>query len=298
MSSDELGIVAGALGLAAAGRSGQQRAALLAAARTWYERAQTTNGMVPIEDPNVSDYYPDDGFTDDLAFAATGLYRATGDPAYLDEAAGYLQAGSDNEFYSGFTAGTVGPLAAADLCGGLGAPAVPNEDARSAGCDGLGKLVSAARERMGATAWGTPGIFMFGWVQDNAGAGAMAAAAHRAGVIRKGNVIAAAARDYMRGRNPWGASFIVGRGSGEARNPHHSAFLKGKAARLLDGAVVGGVTTREQMQDFDLTLGKSRYRRFNSNELVYEDRRENFETSEVGLVYSAAAVLLAASLGG
>ena len=298
VSSDELGIVAGALGLAAAGRSGQQRSALIAAAREWYERAKTTNAIVEIQDPNVSDYYPDDGFTDNLAFAATGLYRATGDATYLDEAAAYLRAGSDNEFYSGFTAGTVGPLAAADLCGGLGAPAVPNDAARRAGCDGLGKLVSAARERMAATAWGSPGIYMFGWVQDNAGAGALAAAAQRAGVVRDGNRIAAAARDYMRGRNPWGASFIVGRGTGEARNPHHSAFLKGRPAKLLDGAVVGGVTTRDQMRDFGLKVHKSRYRRFNSKTLVYEDRRENFETSEVGLVYSAASLLLAASLGG
>ena len=32
--------------------------------------------------------------------------------------------------------------------------------------------------------------------------------------------------------------------------------------------------------------------------LVYEDRRSNYVTSEVGLAYSAPAVLLAASLGG
>ena len=187
VSSDELGIVAGALGLAAAGRSGQQRGALIAAAREWYERAKATNAIVEIQDPNVSDYYPDDGFTDNLAFAATGPVpgdRGPGLPRRGGRAT--CEPGSDNEFYSGFTAGTVGPLAAADLCGGLGAPAVPNDAARRAGCDGLGKLVSAARERMAATAWGTPGIFMFGWVQDNAGAGALAAAAQRAGVVREG----------------------------------------------------------------------------------------------------------------
>ena len=49
---------------------------------------------------------------------------------------------------------------------------------------------------------------------------------------------------------------------------------------------------------YDLTLGRSRFAQFNSDRIVYEDRRANFVTSEVGLSYSASCILLAASLGG
>ena len=55
---------------------------------------------------------------------------------------------------------------------------------------------------------------------------------------------------------------------------------------------------RAPLLNCTLKLGPGPYRRFNSNALVYEDRRENFETSEIGLGYSGAALLLAASLGG
>ena len=297
-SSNVAGSVAAALALTAARSAGARRDELVGAARDWYGAARATNALVPIDDPNVGDYYPDDIFTDDLAFAALELYRVTGEAGLLAAADPYFRRGDDDpQLYAGTTPGSVGPVVAADLCGGLGA-ATPAGSARRAGCQGLRKVVSAARERARANAFGSPGIFTFGWVQDNGGTGAVAAAAQRARVAPDGLRIAAGARDYALGRNPWGASFVVGPGRNEARSPHHAAYLKGRPARLLSGAVVGGPADPGSLRAFGLRLAPSPLRRFNSKATVYEDRRADFVTSEVGLSYSASAILLAASLGG
>jgi hypothetical protein len=262
------------------------------AAKEWYAQAVKTNGEVEWDDPNLSDFYPDDYFHDDLAFAATALWRATGDARYLAQAGDQLRAGPEDELYSGITVGTPRPLVAADLCGGLGAPAAPDPDIRALACGDVRKVMDVLRDRADDRAFGSPGIYTFGFIQDDAGAGVLAAAAQRAGVARDGRRLAAAARDYLRGRNQWGRSFVVGPAPYEAHNPHHSAYLKGKPARLLSGAVVGGPARPSDVTDSGLPEA---HNRFDGAGVVYEDKRADFVTSEVGLGYSAPAVLLAAS---
>ena len=112
ISSNVLGEAAAALALA-----GQ-----VDAAKQWYEQAVQTNAEVDIHDPNVSDFYPEDFFHDDLAFAADALWRATGEQKYLDDAGKQLSSGSENELYGGIVVGAPRALVAADLCGGLGLP--------------------------------------------------------------------------------------------------------------------------------------------------------------------------------
>ena len=297
LSSNVAGSVAAALALAAARSQGTGREQLIAAARDWYASGMSADALVPIGDSNVSDYYPDNIFTDDLAFAAIELFHVTGEQQLIAEAGDYLRRGDDNrQLYSGTTPGSVGPIVAAELCGGLGVPRAEGP-AGQAGCKALEKVASAARERSRQNAFGSPGIFTFGWAEDNGGSGAAAAAARRAGVASDGTRIAAAARDYMLGRNPWGRSFVVGTGSNEAKSPHHAVFLKGRPARLLSGAVVGGPADPGSVRDSGLRLARGPLTRFNSHSAVYEDRRADFVTSEVGLSYSASAILLAASLG-
>jgi hypothetical protein len=284
VSSSVLGEAAAALALAGE----------VEAAKQWYAQALETNAEVEWNDPNLSDFYPEDYFHDDLAFAATALYRATGDAQYLQQAGDQLRAGDENELYGGITVGAPRALVAADLCGGLGAPPAPDEAIRALACDDVRKTMDAIRARAGERAFGSPGIYTFGFIQDNTAAGALAAAAQRAGVADDGLRIAAAARDYLRGRNQWGRSFVVGTRRYEAHQPHHSAYLKGKPSKLLDGAVVGGPARPEDISGAGLPAAKDR---FAGAGVTYEDRRGNFVTSEVGLGYSAPAVLLASSLG-
>lgn len=296
-SANVLGSVAGALALAAARSGGAERAQLIAAAREWYAAGKASDALVPIQDPNISDFYPDNIFTDDMAFAALQLHRATGDPVLLTEALAYFARGDDDrQFFSGTVVGAIGPIVAADLCGLLGAPP-PSDAARQAGCAGVRKVVGAGRDRARESAFGTPGIVTFGWATDNGGAGAIAAAAGAGRVVPDGRAIGAGARDYLLGRNPWGASFLVGPGASDAKSPHSPVYLKGPPARLMNGAVVGGIARASDFAGAGLKLTLRRFTAFNSAFAQYEDRRDNYVTSEVGLAYSAASILLAASLG-
>lgn len=288
--SNTAGIAAAALALTAQRESGARADGLLAAAREWYAAGKASASPTDVR----GDFYEPQDWEDDMALAAVELWRATSESAFLADAVDFVARAAMD---SGVDSFSVGPLAAADLCGALGAPAPSDPAARDAGCGGLRTAASAAAERAGRTAFGTPGP-SFGSVQDLGGSGAMAAAAERSAGVGGGRRIGAAARDYLLGRNPWGASFVVGRGPGEARNPHHPAYLKGPPARLLDGAVVGGPAMPSNLANSGLPPASGPYARFNSPFAVYEDNREDFVTSEVSLAYSASAILLAASLSG
>jgi hypothetical protein len=281
-SSDVLGMTAAALAI-----SGH-----VTEAKAWYEQAKQTNGFQPAD----REYYPDDSFHDELAFGATELWRATGEQQYLDDAAEQLGLGSDNELYGGVVVGAPRGIVVADLCGGLGAAAAPGA-VKDAACGDLQKIFDAALERAYERAFGSPGIYTFGWVQDNGGAGIIGAAMSRAGLDPDGRNLAASALDYMRGRNQWGRSFIVGPARFEAHQPHHAAFLKGTPSDLLNGAVVGGAAGASDVSEQGLRLkGKAAERRYDGAGIVYDDVRADYVTSEVGLGYSAPAILLAAAL--
>ena len=104
-------------------------------------------------------------------------------------------------------------------------------------------------------------------------------------------------RDWLLGRNPWGASFIVGHGPNAARRPHHWAVAYRPAGQPV-GAVVGGPAPRTtvNMRKSDFTPA-FRERAFNSRQLVYEDNSGNYVNSEPAIDYNAAAILNLAAAG-
>ena len=224
-----------------------------------------------------------------MALAAVSLYRATGEDAYLDDATALLgavnvEAGLNPYYY-------VGPLAAADLCGGLGRPAVPRADVRQLACRTLAEGAEAAVKRSALTAFGSPGEFYFGWVQGHAGNAALTAAAERAGVVTGGRELAAGARDYLRGRNPWGADFVVGPGANAVHAPYHPLFLAGDPVALGRGLVVGGPAIAGQLPEFGITPNPSdRFAPFTPTyendfywgRIVYEDQPGTSSTARSG----------------
>jgi endoglucanase len=245
-----------------------------------------------------------------MALAAAQLFRAgagnaQGNP-YLSDAIGYLNAADVEGGFSPYF--SVGGLAAADLCGGLDSEPVACSDVRSAACAKLSQAAAAAIFRARLNAFESPGGFYFGWASYHGGSGALLAAASRASAIVnrvRAYDIALGARDFLLGRNPWGVSFLVGPGGREAKNPHHAVFLKGKPSKLGDGFVVGGPAIASQFGDFGLKPdADSALAKFNptyhdayyDGKVVYEDRRADFITSEVGIAYSASAMLLVASV--
>ncbi len=306
IGSGPAGAASAALALAAIreGLGTARGAQLLTLARQWYDRGKAVAGSGP-----ALEGFPQpggDGFSDwqgFMAMASALLFRAgagnaNGDP-FLTDALGFLGAATPENGFSPYF--SISGLAAAELAGGMVAPPVQRADVLDLAQSKLRDAVDGAAFRAGLTAFGTPGGFYFGWVSDHAGGGALLAAAQRAGIFGRGLAMANLARDYLLGLNPWGASFLVGSQKRDAHNPHHSIFLKGTPSDIGNGFVVGGPAIESQFADFGLKPAKrSPYVRFNptyqddqyNDTVVYEDRRADFITSEVGLAYSASAMLL------
>jgi hypothetical protein len=278
-----------ALALAAERTVDPVHSTLLAHAVAWYAAGKTSsapNPKLPV------DGYPDRTWRDDMAAGAAALYRATGEQAYLDDATTYL-ASADNQGTLGWD--SVGVFAAADLCGALGAPATSDPAAHAVACHVLGSNAQDAVLRASSNAFATPGDFAWGQTAANGGAGAVAALAGSAGLLPAGRAVAAGARDYLVGRNPWGSSFVVGLGPRAARHPHHWGSVFGSA--LPVGAVVGGPAPLARIRDQRSGIGGvPALGGFNTAAATYEDRREDYVTSEPAIDYSACSILLLAAL--
>ncbi|HST40336.1 MAG TPA: glycoside hydrolase family 9 protein, partial [Conexibacter sp.] len=276
-----------ALALAAERAPADVAPSLLGAAREWYAAGAAAGGVAP---RLGGDFYDGDTFEDALAAGAAALHRVTGERPYLDDALRHLAAiEPDGRLSWNALAG----FAAADLCGALGAPAVADATARDTACAALRAQGRAAVARARANGpFSTPGAFGWGQTGENGGAGALAALAGRATGVAGGAQTAAAARDWLLGRNPWGASFVVGYGPKAPRQPHHWASAGGPGQPR--GAVVGGPAPLSEIAAQE--VGTARGGPFSTAALTYEDRRANYVTSEPAIDYAAGSVLLLAAL--
>ena len=161
------------------------------------------------------------------------------------------------------------------------------------GCDVLRRKRQDRRPAArGGNAFGMPGFFTWGTTATNGGSGALAALATATPQgLAGGCEVAAGARDYLLGRNPFGRSFVVGYGRRAARHPHtwasvfgpgHAARRRASAGRPRAASVKG--------QGFEAAG------RLNSRFATYEDRLNDYVTSEPALDYAADSVLLLAAL--
>ncbi len=275
------GKVAAALAMAAARSPEPARSELVEKAGQWYEAGRASGRSTPAL-PGAGGFYVVPGWRDSLAAGAAALFRATGDGRYLAEARTYL-ARSDPRTVLGYF--NAAPLAAADMCGRLGAPALGSRPARRQACRFLrrnGRWVSHVAHR---GAFGLAGPATWGTTSSNGAGGAIAAiSGHRS--------IAAGARDYLLGRNPWGASFVAGFGPRSPRAIASWASIFGPGQPV--GAVVGGPAPWWELREQGFRPGGP-LRRFNSR-IVYEDRRRDYVTSEPALDYAANSILLLAAL--
>jgi hypothetical protein len=271
---DLAGKAASALAMAAQRATGDARDALVAQAREWYAMGQAANAPAKL----AGDFYTSTSFVDDLAAGATELYRATGEQPYLDQAKSYLaQADKD----SAFGWDEFGGFAAADMCGLLGAPTLD-----TGACAVINDVGAAAIARARRDAFGIPADFGWGVMASSATGGIAALLAGRSD-------IAAGARDYLLGRNPWGASFIVGYGPRSPRHPHHWASVFGPAKPV--GAVVGGPAPMSAVRQQQL---KIRRNVFSTSRAFYTDDLNDYVTSEPAIDYTADSILLLAALRG
>jgi hypothetical protein len=98
---------------------------------------------------------------------------------------------------------------------------------------------------------------------------------------RQYRVLAAEARDWIFGRNPWGVSFVIGvPETGVAASRPHHLFHKLKnhlpVGGLVDGPVYKDINDSLKFAPF----GQDRFERFQSEIGVYHDCYHDFSTNE------------------
>jgi hypothetical protein len=281
------GKVATALALAADRTVGTERAKLIADAEDWYAAGKAAQRATPAVG---GDFYVGTTWKDSMAAGAAALYRVTGDPSYLQDARRYLRQYGVGETWGYYD---MSPFAAADLCGALGAPPLGGDAAKKQGCGAFREAAEQVRSESRGTAFGATGYISWGTTQTvAAGAAESLLAAEHAG-FRNGARLAAAGRDYLLGRNPWGASFISGAGPHSPRKIHSWASVFGDS--LPHGAVVGGPAPKRQIVNQHVGNPRGPMAKFNAK-YASEDRRQVYDTSEPTIDSAASTVLLLATL--
>ena len=290
VGGDTAGKTAAALALVADRSPEPLRAQLLGAAREWYAAGLAAAAPLGPLGGRSGGFYLTGSWEDDMAGGAAALYRSTAEPAFLEQAEDFLR---NARYEAGIDPYSFSTFAAAELCGALGAPAASAGSARDFGCEVLADTGRFAAKVSRRTAFATPGEFTWGQTRLNANAGTAAALAERAGLLPGGEAIAASARDYLLGRNPWGRSFVAGYGQKPAREIHHWAVaLAGDGEPR--GAVVGGPAPADQVKEQGFRAKIRKFARYDSRRAVYEDHRPNYVTSEPTIDYSAATILMLA----
>jgi hypothetical protein len=272
--SDAAGQAAAALALAAQHEADPQRQALLVqAAREWLAAGRTVAKVWQ------EDFYPTEGFRDDLAFGAAELFRATGDGSEATAALTDIDVwtkGGEESWRVTLTNDELAALPAAELCGRLDLPAVQGVEKA---CDILAAGLDDVRDHV--SPFGLATSVDWGTLRNNAAGGVVALTAGDAAIAR-------GAQDYFLGRNPWGVRFQAGYG---VKHPHH--WLSRTGTNAPKGAVVGGPGPVKDSRGTGLKVVRGPY---DTGTVLYRDKLEDYVTNEVGIAYSAPAVLLAALL--
>jgi hypothetical protein len=290
IGGDLAGKVATALALAyqRTGSAGQ-----LDAARQWYDAGALSARPAPAlkragYPDYAGDFYVSDKWEDSMATGALELYRATGEQRYLDEYGVHIAARDSRAEGTISVVDSFSALGAADATGALGRPAIPPGDALNRSLQLLGENGAIAVHQARLNAFGMPGFFSWGTTAQNGGSGTIAALSAAGG--ERGCRVAAGARDYLLGRNPFGTSFVVGYGQHPAQHPHHWESLDGPGKPV--GAVVGGPAPIDQIE----SQGFRARGPLQSDFAAYVDERKNYVTSEPAIDYAAASILLLAAL--
>ena len=222
-----------------------------------------------------------------MALGAIELFRASGEPQDLADALDWIRG---HELGGSITWEDVGALAAAEFCGVLGLPA-PSPEAAAVGCGLLRSAAEQAAQRAQIHALATAGTLAFGTTAEHGGAGAVLALAGAAG-FEPGRSLAADARDWVLGRNPWGKSFVAGLGPGAPVQVHHL----GRGGVDPPRSPARSWAARPRPRYCASSAFGFRKGPFDGPAGVYQDKVSNYVTSEVALDYAASTLLLLATM--
>ncbi len=249
-------------------------------ARSMYQLAKNKPGCamsVPVRAPY---YYGESTYHDDLQWAATELFIATGNKAYLDDALRFAQPAGASRWMGKGRHGHYEFFPYVNLAHWRLYPhADEATKARLAAYyrDGLERLRIEAEKN--PYRLGTPLV----WCSTND----VIAFATQAKLYEQMTgdtayrMLAAEARDWIFGRNPWGVSMVIGvPEDGVASSKPHHLFWKLKkhlpVGGLVDGPVYKDINDGLKFGDF----GDDTLARFQSDAGVYHDLFADFSTNE------------------
>lgn len=252
----------------------------LEAAKSFYKLAQAKPGVamsVPVRAPY---YYGESSYFDDLEWAATELYIATGKKQYLDDAIRYADQAGDNPWMGADHHGHYEFFPYVNLAHWRLYPHVDEEiQARLAAYYRAGLERIRQRAENNPYRLGTPLV----WCSTN-DVVALATQARLYELMTCDTTyrpLAAEARDWIFGRNPWGVSMVIGvpENGRHASRPHH-LFYK-LANHLPVGGLVDGPVSKEinDSLKFD-TFSDPELEHFQSDVAVYHDQFADFSTNE------------------
>ncbi|MBU0640776.1 MAG: glycoside hydrolase family 9 protein [Planctomycetes bacterium] len=249
-------------------------------AESLYRLAQANPGCamsVPVRAPY---YYGESTFYDDLEWAATELYIATRDKAYLKQAIEYAQQAGESKWMGQRRHGHYEFFPYVNLAHWRLYPHVDDQTRQQlagyyrAGLERVRELAEQNPYRLG-----TPLVWCS--TNDVIACATQAVLYERMTGDRQFRPLAAEARDWIFGRNPWGVSFVIGvpADGDAARRPHH-LFYKLEdhlpVGGLVDGPVYKDINDGLKFADF----GADRLARFQSEGGVYHDAFADFSTNE------------------
>ncbi len=248
--------------------------------------------------PNRASYrFHEITWHDDMEWGAAELYRLTKDGRYLSDAMRWARLAADTSWmgkdsarhYEYFPYVNLGHFSLFEF-----APASLRDSLRMFFGRGLERAATAARAN--AFGYGIPLI----WVSNNVNLGLITQAIlyRRMGGDDRFDVLAAASRDWLFGRNPWGQSFVVDVPSGglTPKDIHHVMTRKYPiVARgaVVDGPVFGSIYA--SLQGLHLTE-PDEFAPYQSTWAVYHDDYGDYSTNEPTIDASAALMFVLAAL--
>ncbi|MEK6651161.1 MAG: glycoside hydrolase family 9 protein [Bacteroidota bacterium] len=235
---------------------------------------------------------------DDMEWGAAELYRLTREPRYLQDALRWASLAADTSWmgkdtarhYEYFPYVNLGHYAVYEF-----APASFRDSLRAYFKRGLERAQRAAQQN--AFGYGVPLI----WVSNNVNLGLITQAIlyRRMGGDDRFDALAAASRDWLFGRNPWGQSFVVGvpADGSTPKDIHHVMTRKvpiTATGAVVDGPVFGSIYG--SLLGLHLTE-PDEFAAFQSQWAVYHDDYGDYSTNEPTIDASAALVFVLAAMG-
>lgn len=244
----------------------------LAAAENMYKYRDN----VPNVDSNYTGMYSESAFYGKLALGAIELYNTTKASNYLNDAISYGDKAGSDYWWSW---GDVNSLAHYRI-----AVYIPRFK------DYLKNNLTAFNNNKDQTIYGEAAAFSWGTTNTLLGIALQTILWKKLNYSSSFDSLMYFQRDYVLGKNPWGVSFIYGIGSNYAKYFHNQVAYFNKG--YLPGGVSAGPAPKELLKNYNINRKNNIYNKFNSEDVLYFDDREDYITNEPTIVANATAIFV------